>query len=269
MSSIGTGYDQECITLSPDGRVFQVEYAAKAADNSGTALGLRCSNGVIIAVDKPLTSATMVPTTNRRVHNIAPHIGMTCAGLLSDSLYVLDNARRDAASFLSTWSESIPVRKMADRTGEFVHTFTLHAHRRALGCSLLIAGTDGEKYGDECRPQLYGVDPTGMVRGYFATAIGRNKQNVRAELEKIAGPEREIPCDEEAVKKLVKILVDSRENAKKDSSIAGSFSSSVRWKIEMMWISKNTDWKCVRIPDQIIEDAVVAANQDQDADDEL
>lgn len=269
MSSIGTGYDQECITLSPDGRVFQVEYAAKAADNSGSALGLRCSNGVILAVDKPLPSATMVPTTNRRVHNVAPHIGMTCAGLLSDSLFVLDEARKDAANHLSTWGEAVPIRRLADLVGEFVHTFTLRATHRALGCSLLFAGTDGEKYGDECRPQLYGVDSTGMVRGYFGTAIGRNKQNIRAELEKIAGPEREVPCDEEAVKKLVKILVDSRENAKKDSSIAGSFSSSVKWKIEMMWISKNTQWRCVRVPEKIIEDAIAAAAQEQDADDEL
>lgn len=269
MSSIGTGYDQECLTLSPDGRIFQVEYAAKAADNSGTALGLRCTDGVIIAVDKPLPSATMVPTTNRRVFNVAPHIGMTCAGLLSDSRFVLDRARQEAVSHASNWSVPIPVRALADRVGEFVHVFTLHAHYRALGCSLLIAGTDGEQYGDDCRPQLYGVDPTGMVRGYYATAIGRNKQNVRAELEKIAGPQRGIKCDGEAIKKLVRILVESRENAKKDSSIAGSFSSSVKWQIEMMYISKESEWKCVRVDDKIIEEAVAEASNNQNDDDEL
>ena len=267
MSSIGTGYDQECITLSPDGRVFQVEYAAKAADNSGTAIGLRCSNGVILAVDKPLPSATMVPSTNRRVHNVAPHIGLTCAGLLNDSLYVLDRARQEASSFASTWDEDIPVRALADRVGEFVHLFTLYAQYRALGCSLIIAGTDGEKYGDDCRPQLYGVDPAGMVRGYFATAVGLNKQNVRAELEKFAGPDKEIPCDKEAVKKLVRVLVDSRENSRKSSN--GPFSSGVKWKIEMMWISKETNWKCVRVPERLVEEAVEEAHRVQEDDDEL
>ena len=268
MSSIGTGYDQECITLSPDGRVFQVEYAAKAADNSGTALGVRCQDGVNIAVDKPLPSATMLASSNRRVHNIDAHIGMTCAGLLSDSRYVLKEARKEAQNYRNTWSEDVPIRIITDRVGEFIHTFTLYSHYRARGCSVLIAGTDGEQYGDACRPQLYGVDPTGMVRGYYATAIGRNKQNVRAELEKFAGPGREIPCDREAVKRIAKVLVDSRENAKKDSSLAGSFSSSVRWQIEMMWISKDTMWKCVRVPDELVSEAVAQAQQPPQAEDD-
>lgn len=265
MSSIGTGYDQECLTLSPDGRIFQVEYAAKAADNSGTALGLRCKDGVIIAVDKPIPSATMLSSSNRRVHNIAPHIGMTCAGLLSDSRYVLNQMRQESASHKEIWDASIPVRTLADKMGEFVHIFTFNANYRPLGCSLLVAGTDGEEFGDDCRPQLYSVDPTGMVRGYYATAIGRNKQNVRTELEKVAGPGREIACDEDAVKRLVKVLVDARDSGKKESAEG----AGARWQIEMMWISKKTAWKCVRVPEDIIERAVAETQEANNPDDEL
>ncbi|CAG8727729.1 23588_t:CDS:2, partial [Racocetra persica] len=65
MTSIGTGYDLSVSTYSPDGRVFQVEYAAKAVDNSGTAIGLRVKDGVVLAVEKLVQSKLLVPRSNR------------------------------------------------------------------------------------------------------------------------------------------------------------------------------------------------------------
>ena len=76
MTNIGTGYDLSSTTYSPDGRIFQVEYAHKAVENSGTAIALRVKDGVIFAVEKIVVSKMLEPTSNRRIHTVDSHIGM-------------------------------------------------------------------------------------------------------------------------------------------------------------------------------------------------
>ncbi|GER51952.1 proteasome subunit alpha type [Striga asiatica] len=77
MSSIGTGYDLSVTTFSPDGRVFQIEYAAKAVDNSGTVVGIKCKDGVVMGVEKLIASKMMLPGSNRRIHSVHRHSGMS------------------------------------------------------------------------------------------------------------------------------------------------------------------------------------------------
>jgi len=84
MSSIGTGYDLSASQFSPDGRVFQVEYAQKAIENSGTAVGLRGKDGVVFAMEKLVTSKLYEPGANRRLFGIDRHVGMAVGGLLAD-----------------------------------------------------------------------------------------------------------------------------------------------------------------------------------------
>ena len=69
-------YDLSASQFSPDGRVFQVEYAAKAVENSGTVIGLRGKDGVVFAVEKLVTSKLYEPGANKRIFNIDKHIGM-------------------------------------------------------------------------------------------------------------------------------------------------------------------------------------------------
>ena len=88
MSSIGTGYDQSTTTYSPDGRVFQVEYATKAVDNSGTAIGIRCVDGVVMGVEKQKLSKLMVEGSNRRIFTVDKHTGMAISGLQADARQV-------------------------------------------------------------------------------------------------------------------------------------------------------------------------------------
>mmetsp|Transcript_40904 Transcript_40904/g.130680 ORF Transcript_40904/g.130680 Transcript_40904/m.130680 type:complete len:82 (-) Transcript_40904:709-954(-) len=76
MSSIGTGYDLSATTFSPDGRVFQTEYATKAVDNSGTAIGVKCKDGVVLGVEKLVISKMLVEGSNRRIHTVDRHAGM-------------------------------------------------------------------------------------------------------------------------------------------------------------------------------------------------
>ena len=100
MSSIGTGYDQSTTTFSPDGRVFQVEYAVKAVDNSSTAVGIRCKDGVVMGVEKPKLSKMLVEGSNRRIFTVDKHSGMCVSGLMADARQVVTYAREEAAAYL-------------------------------------------------------------------------------------------------------------------------------------------------------------------------
>ena len=93
MTSIGTGYDLSASQFSPDGRVFQIEYAGKAVENSGTAVAIRGKDGVVFAVEKIVTSKLYEKGANRRIFNIDTHIGMAAAGLVTDARQLASIAR--------------------------------------------------------------------------------------------------------------------------------------------------------------------------------
>ena len=97
MTSIGTGYDLSASQFSPDGRVFQIEYAGKAVENSGTAVAIRGKDGVVFAVEKIVTSKLYEKGANRRIFNIDTHIGMAAAGLVTDARQLASIARDEVS----------------------------------------------------------------------------------------------------------------------------------------------------------------------------
>merc|ERR1712137_420783 len=110
MSSIGTGYDLSASQFSPDGRVFQVEYAQKAVENSGTSIALKGKDGVVFAVEKLVTSKLYENGANRRIFSVDTHIGMAVAGLLADSRQIFETARKEASNYRSEYGSNIPVK---------------------------------------------------------------------------------------------------------------------------------------------------------------
>ncbi|XP_015436257.1 PREDICTED: LOW QUALITY PROTEIN: proteasome subunit alpha type-3 [Dufourea novaeangliae] len=120
MSSIGTGYDLSASQFSPDGRVFQVEYAQKAVENGGTVIGLRGEDGIVFAVEKIVTSKLYEPGTNKRIFNIDAHVGMAASGLISDAGQIAETARSEASSYRSQYGipeNDGPVMYMIDPSG--------------------------------------------------------------------------------------------------------------------------------------------------------
>ncbi|CAI0397756.1 unnamed protein product [Linum tenue] len=99
MSSIGTGYDLSVTTFSPDGRVFQIEYAAKAVDNSGTVVGIKCKDGIVMGVEKLIASKMMLPGSNRRIHSVHRHTGMAVAGLAADGRQIVARGKSEATNY--------------------------------------------------------------------------------------------------------------------------------------------------------------------------
>ena len=102
MASSGSGYDLSSSTFSPDGRIFQIEYASKAVENAGTALGLRCADGIVLAVEKPLPSKMLLSSSSRRIHTVDSHSGVAFTGFVSDARQIMNRAREEAANYDAT-----------------------------------------------------------------------------------------------------------------------------------------------------------------------
>merc|ERR1711966_638631 len=110
MSGIGTGYDLSTTTFSPDGRVFQVEYAGKAVDASGTAIAVKCKDGIVMAVEKMVRSKLLVEGSNRRTFNVTKNTGMAVAGFQADARQIVIRAREESEQYKNVYGVPIPPR---------------------------------------------------------------------------------------------------------------------------------------------------------------
>ncbi|KAH9549112.1 hypothetical protein CY35_10G002800, partial [Sphagnum magellanicum] len=157
MSTIGTGYDLSVTTFAPDGRVFQIEYATKAVDNSGTVVGVRCKDGVVLGVEKLISSKMLLEGSNRRIHAINRRAGMALAGLAADGRQIVTQARTEAANYLSFYGEDVPIKELSNCVAHYSHLCTLYWWLRPFGSSSIIRGYDMDG------PQLYTIDPSGVA----------------------------------------------------------------------------------------------------------
>jgi len=235
MSSIGSGYDLSASQFSPDGRVFQVEYANKAVEASGTVVALRCKDGVAFAVEKIITSRLYESGSNKRIHNVDKHIGMAVAGLLADARQLISVARDEAKQYKHDYGVSIPVKYLADRLAMYMHAYTLYGFVRPFGCFILLAAYESDG------PQLYGVEPSGVTYGYYGIAVGKAQQTAKTELEKLKLSELKL---EDAVKEAAKIIYQVHDEVK-----------DRMFELELSWVGQLNDGKHERVPAHIFEDA--------------
>lgn len=248
MASIGTGYDLSSTTFSPDGRVFQIEYAGKAVENSGTVLGMRCSDGVVMAVEKAIVSKMLVHGTLRRSHIVDRHATVAICGLISDGRVIVNQARDECERYREFYGRDIPGKVLADRLAHFVHLYTLHWHVRPFGCAVVVGVCEDDG------AELYLIEPSGVCYRYYACAFGKGKQAARTELEKLDFKDKQgnpsMNC-EEAVKALARILVRVHDEEKEKE-----------YEIEMIWV-RSTEKRAQMVPGELVKKA------QQDAKDEL
>ncbi|KAJ0043333.1 hypothetical protein Pint_18385 [Pistacia integerrima] len=267
MSSIGTGYDLSVTTFSPDGRVFQIEYAAKAVDNSGTVIGIKCKDGIVMGVEKLIASKMMLPGSNRRIHSVHRHSGMvlsfTCpdlifwtlifllavAGLAADGRQIVARAKSEATNYESVYGEPIPVKELAQRVASYVHLCTLYWWLRPFGCGVILGGYDRDG------PQLYMVEPSGVSYRYFGAAIGKGRQAAKTEIEKLKLSE--LTC-RQGVIEVAKIIYGVHDEAKDKA-----------FELEMSWVCDESNRQHQKVPDELLEEAKAAARaalEEMDAD---
>jgi len=235
MTSIGTGYDLSASTYSPDGRIFQVEYASKAVENSGTAIGLKVKDGVVLAVEKLVHSKLLVPGANRRIQTIDRHIGMATAGLLADGRQLANRAREETASYRENYRSPAPLKALTDRLGLFVQAYTLYSSVRPFGISTILGAVDKDG------PSLYVVEPSGVFYGYNGAAVGKGRQLAKTELEKL---DLSSLTTREAVYEAARIIHLVHDDTREKD-----------FELEMSWIGDETNGVHLPVPEELLKEA--------------
>ncbi|MBI4009644.1 MAG: archaeal proteasome endopeptidase complex subunit alpha [Candidatus Aenigmarchaeota archaeon] len=160
------GYDRTIAVFSPDGRLFQVEYAKEAVKRGTTCVGVTFKDGIVLASIKPNTSL-MVSSSSEKIFQVDEHIGVVAAGLLADARVLVNQARVRAQVNKITYEEPIDIWGIARLFGDRMQISTLYAGLRPFGVTLLVGGVD------KTGMHLIESDPSGMLFEWNAYAIGR------------------------------------------------------------------------------------------------
>lgn len=165
-------YDRAITVFSPDGRLFQVEYAREAVKRGTTTVGLKFADGVVLIVDKRITSQLIEPGSIEKIFKLDDHVGCATSGLVADARVLVDRARTDAQMNRVTYDENIELETLVKKICDFKQTYTQYGGVRPFGTALLIAGRDSTGV------HLYETDPSGALMSYKATAIGAGRSQV-------------------------------------------------------------------------------------------
>ncbi|RNJ76125.1 MAG: archaeal proteasome endopeptidase complex subunit alpha [Nitrosopumilus sp. B06] len=175
------GYDMTPTMYSPDGRIYQVEYAMETVKRGTVAIGICTKQGVIMAVEEKPRALQTIDIT-QKIFQVDFHIGVAAAGYIPDARIQVDNARFFSQGNKMTYDESVEVATVAKHLADQSHQFTQYSGVRPNGVSLIIAGIDqkGES--------IYVTDPSGTYVQYAAVAIGASSEDVNEFLEKYYDP---------------------------------------------------------------------------------
>jgi proteasome alpha subunit len=170
-------YDRAITVFSPDGRLFQVEYALETVKRGSTVLGITCSEGVVLAAEERSSSKLQDSNFAWKIFEIDEHIGAAVSGLSSDARILIDQARVHAQSNRLMYDEPIDVETIAKKIGDVKQLYTQHAGVRPFGVSMIFGGVDIKG----CK--ILQTDPSGACWGYKAIVIGAGMDTVKEILE--------------------------------------------------------------------------------------
>ena len=194
-------YDRAITVFSPDGRLFQVEYAMELVNRGATIMGIQCAEGVVLGSEEniePLEEAEY----SWKIFKVDEHVGAAIVGLSSDARILIDQARIYAQSNKLTYDEPIDVEVVTKRICDIQQMYTQHAGVRPFGVSIVFGGVD------KTGAHVFGTHPSGTYRGYKATALGAGRETVLAILKEEYKEDRSL---EENTKLTVKCLVKALE----------------------------------------------------------
>mmetsp|Transcript_80621 Transcript_80621/g.212610 ORF Transcript_80621/g.212610 Transcript_80621/m.212610 type:complete len:255 (-) Transcript_80621:106-870(-) len=168
-------YDSQTTTFSPEGRLYQVEYAMEAINLAGSTIGILADDAVILAGEKKTTSKLLDQgKQHEKLFKIDDNMFCAVAGITSDANVLINKLRVSAARHAYTYGESMPVEQLTTSICDVKQGYTQFGGLRPFGVSFLIAGYD-ESHGF----QLYHTDPSGNFSGWKAYAIGINNNTAQ------------------------------------------------------------------------------------------
>ena len=178
VSRRSSAYDRVATMFSPDGRMYQVEYASKIVEQGTMGLGLVYDKGVIFGADKKVTSRLILPESIEKLFKVDDHIGAISSGLVGDARRLVQVARKEAQENRMYYEESIEIETLVKRLGAVKQLFTQYAGMRPFGVSFIIGGVD------ESGSRLFETEPSGALAEYNAIAIGKGRKDAMRVLEK-------------------------------------------------------------------------------------
>jgi len=203
-------YDRAITVFSPDGRLFQVEYAREAVKRGTTTVGLKFNDGVVLIVDKRITSALIEPDSIEKIFKLDDHVGCATSGLVADARVLVDRARIDGQMNRVTYDERIEVETLVKKICDFKQTYTQYGGVRPFGTALLIAGVD------QTGVHLFETDPSGALMSYKASSIGAGRSAV---MEVFESDYREGASKDDAIKLGLKALHRATEGKLNPSAL--------------------------------------------------
>jgi proteasome alpha subunit len=170
-------YDRGITIFSPDGRLYQVEYAREAVKRGSASIGVRTDGGVALLADRRIRSSLMEPSSVEKLHKADDHIGIASAGHVADARQLIDFARRQAQVNRLRYEEPIGVEALTKEITDNIQQYTQVGGARPFGVALIVGGVeDGE-------PRLYETDPSGVPTEWKSVAIGNERQAILDHLE--------------------------------------------------------------------------------------
>ncbi|PIA39531.1 hypothetical protein AQUCO_02600172v1, partial [Aquilegia coerulea] len=176
----GAGYDRHITIFSPEGRLYQVEYAFKAVKASGiTSIAVRGKDSVCVVTQKKVPDKLLDQSSVTHLFSITKYLGLLATGMTADARSLVQQARNQAAEWRFKWGYEMPVDVLAKWIADKSQVYTQHAYMRPLGVAAMVLGMD-----EENGPQLFKCDPAGHFFGHKATSAGLKEQEAINFLEK-------------------------------------------------------------------------------------
>jgi proteasome alpha subunit len=170
-------YDRGITIFSPDGRLYQVEYAREAVKRGSASIGVRTAEGVVLLADKRSHSPLMEPASVEKLHKADDHVGMASAGHVADARQLIDFARRQAQVERLRYGEPMGVETLTKTVTDYIQQYTQIGGARPFGVAFVVGGIENGE------PRLFETDPSGTPYEWKALAIGEGRAEVREYLE--------------------------------------------------------------------------------------
>ena len=176
-------YDRAITVFSPDGRLFQVEYAREAVRRGATTAGVVFADGVVLAADRRIPNPNLAePASLEKIHAIDEHVACATAGLVADARVLIEFARLTSQINRVTYAEPMPVELLVRKICDYKQQYTQFGGVRPFGTALLVGGID------EGGVHLFETEPSGSLTSFKATSTGGNKGPVMELFEKKYAP---------------------------------------------------------------------------------
>ncbi|KAI5282488.1 hypothetical protein KEM54_002698 [Ascosphaera aggregata] len=229
-------YDNDSVTFSPQGRIFQVEYAQEAVKQGSVVVGLVSkTHSVLVALKR---NAEELSSYQKKIIPIDAHLGIAIAGLASDARVLSNFMKQQSLASRMTYGRAIPLERIVGQIGERAQSNTQHYGKRPYGVGLLVSGVD------DAGVHLYEFQPSGMTWEMQACAIGARSQMARTylerNLEKFDGCSREELIDH-GLRALKESLSQDRELTIDNTAVSVVGTDAVTGKLDALKLYEGDD----------------------------